>query len=125
MGVIAKGILRGCQGLFTPVSSGYPLSVFNENSTLKEQNLKATNRTAIVLSHKRLLPISTTHTSLSWIETLLDRTQSNGEHSKGDQSDTTISRQQSQTLFYKATNRNPKATNRNLKATNCKAIRRL
>jgi len=36
MGVIAKGILRGCQGLFTPVSLGYPLSVFNKNSTLKE-----------------------------------------------------------------------------------------
>jgi len=36
MGVIAEGILRGCQGLFTPVSLGYPLSVFNKNSTLKE-----------------------------------------------------------------------------------------
>jgi len=36
MGVIAKGILRGCQGLFTPVSLGYPLSVFNKNSTLKQ-----------------------------------------------------------------------------------------
>ena len=37
MCVIAKGILRGCQGLFTPVSLGYPLhvSVFNKNSTLK------------------------------------------------------------------------------------------
>jgi len=30
MGVIAEGILRGCQGLFTPVSLGYPLSVFNK-----------------------------------------------------------------------------------------------
>jgi len=39
MGVIAKGILRGCQGLFTPVSLGYPLSVFNKNSTLKHSNL--------------------------------------------------------------------------------------
>jgi len=37
MGVIAKGILRDCQGLFTPVSLGYPLSVFNKNSTLKER----------------------------------------------------------------------------------------
>jgi len=37
MGVIAEGILRGCQGLFIPVSLGYPLSVFNKNSTLKEQ----------------------------------------------------------------------------------------
>jgi len=34
MGVIAKGIPRGCQSLFTPVSLGYPLSVFNKNSTL-------------------------------------------------------------------------------------------
>jgi len=34
MGVIAEGILRGCQGLFIPVSLGYPLSVFNKNSTL-------------------------------------------------------------------------------------------
>ena len=33
MVVIAKGIPRGCQGLFTPVSLGYPLSVFNKNST--------------------------------------------------------------------------------------------
>jgi len=36
MGVIAKGILRGCQGLFTPVSLRYPLSAFNKNSTLKK-----------------------------------------------------------------------------------------
>jgi len=34
MGVIAKDIPRGGQGLFTPVSLGYPLSVFNKNSTL-------------------------------------------------------------------------------------------
>jgi len=40
MGVIAKGIPRGYQGLFTPVSLGYPLSVFNKNSTLKE-NLRS------------------------------------------------------------------------------------
>jgi len=30
MGVISEGILRGYQGLFTPVSLGYPLSVFNK-----------------------------------------------------------------------------------------------
>jgi len=36
MGVIAKGILRCCQGLFTPVSLGYPVSFFNKNSTLKQ-----------------------------------------------------------------------------------------
>ena len=35
MGVIAKGIPRGCQGLFTTASLGYPLSVFNKNSPLK------------------------------------------------------------------------------------------
>jgi len=35
MGVTAKGIPRGCQGLFTPVSLGYPLSVFNKNFTFK------------------------------------------------------------------------------------------
>jgi len=38
MGVIAKGIPRGCQGLFTLVSLGYPLSVFNKNSTLNEMS---------------------------------------------------------------------------------------
>jgi len=36
MGIIAKGIPRSCQGLFTPVSLGYPLSVFNKTSTLKQ-----------------------------------------------------------------------------------------
>ena len=30
MGVIAKVIPRGYQGLFTPLSLGYPLSVFNK-----------------------------------------------------------------------------------------------
>jgi len=39
MGVIAKGIPRGCQSLFTPVSLGYPLSVFNKNSTLTNRDL--------------------------------------------------------------------------------------
>ena len=34
MGVIEKGIPRGCQGLFTPVSLGYPLSVFNKKTVL-------------------------------------------------------------------------------------------
>jgi len=42
MGDIAKGIPRGCQGLFTPVSLGYPLSVFNKNSTLKETQERKT-----------------------------------------------------------------------------------
>ena len=36
MGVIAKRIPRGCQGLFTPVSLGYPLSVFNKNTLLSK-----------------------------------------------------------------------------------------
>jgi len=40
MGVIVKGIPRGCQGLFTPVSLGYPLSVFNKNSTLRTNSNK-------------------------------------------------------------------------------------
>jgi len=38
MGVVAEGIPWGCQGLFTPVSFGYPLSVFNKKSTLKERD---------------------------------------------------------------------------------------
>ena len=36
MDVIAKGIPRSYQGLFTPVSLGYPPSVFNKNSTLRQ-----------------------------------------------------------------------------------------
>jgi len=40
MGVIAKGIPRGCQGLFTPVSLEYPLSVFNQNSNLKGKGIQ-------------------------------------------------------------------------------------
>jgi len=43
MGVIAEGSLRGCQGLFTPMSLGYPLSFFNKNSTIKQTN-KPTNK---------------------------------------------------------------------------------
>jgi len=39
MDVIAEGILRGCQGLFTPMSLGYPLSVFNKK--LYSQTLKS------------------------------------------------------------------------------------
>ena len=34
MGVLAKEILRVLQGLFTPVSFGYPLSVFNKKTLL-------------------------------------------------------------------------------------------
>jgi len=45
MSVIAEGIPRGCQGIFTPVPLGYPLSVFNNNSTLKENNLKTESKT--------------------------------------------------------------------------------
>ena len=36
MGVIAQGIPRGCP----PVSLGYPLSVFNKNSTLKQGDVQ-------------------------------------------------------------------------------------
>ena len=43
MGVIAEGIPRGCQGLFTIVPLGYPLSVFNKNSTLKERQILDNN----------------------------------------------------------------------------------
>ena len=42
MGVIAKGILRGCQGLFTPVSLGYPLSVSNKK-LYSQNNVKHTH----------------------------------------------------------------------------------
>jgi len=42
MGVISKGIPRGCQGNFNPACSGYSLSVFNKNSTV---TLKTTFRT--------------------------------------------------------------------------------
>jgi len=48
MGVIAKGIPRGYQGLFAPVSLGYPLSVFNKNSTLNGGS-KRRNRRGEVL----------------------------------------------------------------------------
>jgi len=37
MGAIAKGIPRGCHGSFTPVSLGYPLSVFNKNSPRRKK----------------------------------------------------------------------------------------
>jgi len=39
MGVIGEGIPRGCQGLFTPVFLGYPLSVLNKNFTVNGTNL--------------------------------------------------------------------------------------
>jgi len=59
MGVIAKGIPRGCHGLFTPVSLRYPLSVFNKNSTLKESVSGLPSRsspiylvTGYLISHK-------------------------------------------------------------------------
>jgi len=35
-GLIAKGIPRVCQCVLNPVSWGYPLSIFNQNSTLKQ-----------------------------------------------------------------------------------------
>jgi len=57
MGVIAEGIPRGCQGLSTPVSLGYPLSVFNKNSTLKQtctptQDLQFENIVCLSGCHK-------------------------------------------------------------------------
>ena len=53
MGVIAKGILRGCQGLFTPVSLGYPLSVFNKN--FYSQTLKSKDTQLQLLSSPNVL----------------------------------------------------------------------
>jgi len=55
MGVIAKGIPRGVQGLFTPVSLGYPQSVFNKNSTLKgcSKNTKCENENEESQRYKR------------------------------------------------------------------------
>ena len=50
MGVVAKGIPRGCQGLFTPVSLGYPLSVFNKNSTLKAVRMRTWNTRRLSLA---------------------------------------------------------------------------
>ena len=55
MGVIAKGIPRGCQGLFTPVSLGYPLSVFNKNSTLKAPSTQSTFGDDLPLSNQNLI----------------------------------------------------------------------
>jgi len=50
MGFIAEGILRGCQGLFTTVSLGYPLSVFNKklySQRLRRKHLKLYSHTTI------------------------------------------------------------------------------
>jgi len=57
MGVIAEGIVRGCQGLFTPVSLRYPLSVFNKNSTLKERQLR-TGCLSILMFHTPLAEVT-------------------------------------------------------------------
>ena len=48
MGVIAEGIPRVCQGLFSPVSLGYPLSVFNKK--LYSQNALAQYKLQIPLN---------------------------------------------------------------------------
>jgi len=57
MGVIAKGIPRGCQGLFTPVSLGYPLSVFNKNSTLKPEMFYFASVFGLELKILRVYPL--------------------------------------------------------------------
>ena len=62
MGVIAEGIPRGCQGLFTPVSLGYPLSVFNKNSALERMKFE-TERT--MTNEERTMYI--TKTGGSWL----------------------------------------------------------
>jgi len=51
MGVIAKGIPRGCQGFFIPVSMGYPLSVFNKR--LYSQTNKYYYLSRIVFVHNQ------------------------------------------------------------------------
>jgi len=58
MGVIAEGILRGCQGLFTPVSLGYPLSVFNKNSTLKKSALEGGYRDSLLETAQEAITIA-------------------------------------------------------------------
>jgi len=45
MGVIAEGVLRGCQGLFAPVSLGYPLSVFNNKLYSQNKQTKTGDNT--------------------------------------------------------------------------------
>jgi len=75
MGVIAKGITRGYQGLFTPMSLGYPLrlSVFNKNSTLKQTtNLLAPSESYLVPlpHHNNILPVSPPGHPLLYIFTL-------------------------------------------------------
>jgi len=67
MGVVAKGIHRGYQGLFNPVSLGYPLSVFNKDSTLKlendlETNSKQTNVLRLDLTMQTLVMHTHIHT---------------------------------------------------------------
>jgi len=65
MGVIAEGILRGCQGLFTPVSLGYPLSVFNKNSTLKGEgnSLRKQETRTETYANSTCFPMFPTHVS--------------------------------------------------------------
>jgi len=46
-GIEAKSIPRDWQGLSTPVSLGYPLSVFTKNSTLKQSPDRQLNYTLI------------------------------------------------------------------------------
>ena len=95
MGVIAEGILRGCRGFFTPVSLGYPLSVFNKKlySQILSNNFQFLNPlpttcpwdTHYQFSIKTLLsnkyihfkttfksPRSIMFTGVSWSQALLD-----------------------------------------------------
>ena len=67
MGVIAKGIPRGCQTLLTPVSLGYPLSIFNKNSTLKPRLLVHGEvvKSDFVDAKRNLFPQSSQHPPLS------------------------------------------------------------
>jgi len=71
MGVIAEGILRGCQGLFTPVSLRYPLSVFNKISTLKRWRFRKNHESSEwfeskCCEDKEKNVLSSKHVVLSW-----------------------------------------------------------
>jgi len=74
MGVIAKGIPRGYQGLFTPVSLGYPLSVFNANSTLIVPTIPRTRCSKFFFESPNFPKILTPRSSLSNASRLKGRT---------------------------------------------------
>ena len=66
MGVIAEGILRGCQGLFTPVSLAYPLSVFNKKTLLS--GVRTRGGGVAHQGHFQLVPAGMVVTLKGWRE---------------------------------------------------------